>query len=55
MGKVIDGGLAPKDHPLFTGGWQIATVKTLKQALEELEKETEPDKDKSNKQKETRN
>jgi len=41
MGKVIDGGLAPKDHPLFTGGWTIHTHKTLGQAIKELEKDIE--------------
>ena len=38
MGKVIDLGIAPKDHPLFTGGWKVATTKTLKQATKKSKK-----------------
>jgi len=29
MGKVIRRDL-PADHPIFTGGWSIATVRRLK-------------------------
>jgi len=45
MGKVIERDL-PKDHPIFTTGWSVNTVKRPKKSDKPSQKNTAGTKDK---------